>query len=263
MSPSEIQTVGFTTTNRPFMFIQTNPAAYMMSVLLPIPTTTGQFASFDVYYYKSGGTKEDYYQLILSGGEKSAIRMKVDRNNVVHSLPGAAIEGRGIGSLGYYSATVGNMVIRQVPEISSEIAERSPEADTWWGYKTAAGIAGSDGKFDTLSLKAAIDRIYVWRWGPVPSWAPENIKPNSFKDDIVGYLKLDPAKVNLLRQLISQSPLNKEIPTMLRNIYPSSPEVVAEAQRLSSSGPIGALQSMLARRPRLGFIPSQISAYEE
>ena len=251
MSPDDIYYVGFDTTYSAFLYVKNTAPFYAMSVLLPIPTTTGQFLSFDVYGFVPRNPKEMYYQLVISGTEKSAIRMKVDEHNVIHALPGAALEGRGIGNLGYYSAAFLNQFVSSMPYVRSDITERSPEADNWWHWKVKAGIAKHTQFEDFLDADMAYQKLYIWRVGSVPPWTYPTWTPT--------IVSAFPEMKKKLRAAKENSPRKDETEKMVRSIYPSDPEVSAEAA--GAGGPVGALRGILDRRPAGGFRPSQLDAY--
>ncbi len=251
MSPDDVYEVGFETNYSAFLYVKDSAPWYAMSVLLPIPTTTGQFLSFDVYVFVPRNPKERYYQLVISGTEKSAIRMRIDEHNVIHALPGAAMEGRGIGNLGYYSATFLNQFTTGASFVQSYIPERSPEADNWWEWKVKAGIAKHTQLEDILDADMAYQKLYIWRTGAVPPW----VYP-TWTRQIVSAPPDIKRKIRLAQQ---NSPRKDEVEKMVRSIYPSDPEVSAEAVRWS--GPVGALRGILDRRPAGGFRPSQMAAY--
>lgn len=248
-----IRHVGYLTNNSAFRYMGSRPPQYVMSVLLPKPTVANQFVSFDVYTYQPNSGDGRYYQLVLSGGNKSAIRMKVDSKNTVHALPGAALEGRGLGSLGYYVAAFLNQIFDGRQFIQSDIPTRSPEASNWWDPKVAAGVARREKKTDYLDARVAADKLYIWRTGSVPRWAP----------DIENLVILDihPRLASIIQNNANQSPLKSEVQAMLRNVYPAKAELAAAAA--AQGGPLNGLRGILSRRPVAGIQPSQLWAYDD
>jgi hypothetical protein len=253
MTPEDVQFVAFGSLVQPFD-LAGHPPIYLMSVLLPKPTTTNQFVSFDVYMYTNKMRSKVFVQLILSGGDRSAVRPYVDMANLVHVLPGASRPNLGIGSLGYYSAPLANLFFRSAPEVRSSVGGRSIDAANWWSSKVDAGIAFRQGDYDVLQLTSALDKLYIWRIGSVPEWAPtanEWTPQNPTKSILDGMIKV-----------VENNPNQEETKTMLRSIYPSTPNLNS-AVELVIGGPLSGLRTLLSRRPRLGYIPSKLYAYAE